>query len=198
MIFYATLLVVYISLAYATCGCVCNSNLIAVPFIEELKDETNCAPINGPTEPACFLVDCIKCGPNLECNIPPNAPAELKEIIQTTETFCPNEKTKCNQPCPSLPAVIERDPSEYCPAQEGTTIKTCATGKDISNIASYEICIGGNGATCTASGMCDSGNPGIYRCEATNCIAVGSSIECVGEKCDTSETEPKTCSCLRM
>lgn len=196
--FYATMLAAYVSLAYATCGCVCSSDLKPVPFIEELKSEKNCAPIEEPTESTCYKAECLKCGLVLECYIEEGAPLAVKEAIESFETFCPNEKTVCDQPCRSIPKAKVRQQEEYCPAQEGTTIMKCTTGQGISSIASYKICLGGSGATCTASGMCDPEDSGVYRCVATNCVTEEASITCVGEKCETDEDEEKSCPCMTM
>lgn len=201
--------------AYATCGCVCDSNNKALSYIVEFSGEgRECTLPTAETGSRCFDIDCAKCGQILECYVNTGNLSDdeaVCAIVDTEEKFCPDQKgmqrkTDCGQQCSGDQGVkcYTQDSWDQCPAVISSNIAKCKGGAndgrpaELSNFASYRICIGSGGSICEASGTCsEDGMGGVsYNCAVTSACTTGEPVSCLIPKCD-SDSGNGQCPCAR-
>lgn len=200
--------------AYATCGCVCDENNIAKSYIVELSGGTReCTLPLGPPSSQCYKIDCAKCGQVLECYVntgDPTIDQQVCHVVDNTTLFCPAQqgnnkfKTQCGQQCSGSEGTMCYAGESWgeCPAVIGSSAAKCKGGASgssaqLSNFASYQICIGGGGSTCEASGVCstDSSGGASYHCMISSGCIASTPVTCLSAKCDAGTFADNTCPC---
>lgn len=199
---------------HATCGCVCDENNNAVSYVVELSGEgRECTLPSGPPASQCYQIDCAKCGQVLECYVNTGDAAidqEVCNIVNDDEQFCPIQhggnklKTQCGQQCSGSEgkACYKGESWGECPAVVGSTVATCKAGANgnpaqLSNFASYKICIGSGGSSCQASGVCSTDTIGgaSYHCMVSSGCTASDPVTCLSTKCDSDSFTDNTCPC---
>lgn len=126
-------------------------------------------------------------------------------IVEDQSAFCPipsgrdKLKTQCGQQYSGSEGVscIRGESWAECPAVIGSTNVECKQGATggpagLSNFASYKICLGAGGATCQATGVCETDAVGgsSYNCMVSSGCTSGEPVTCLSTKCDIG-----TCPC---
>lgn len=201
--------------AYAACGCVCDDNNTAHSYIVELSGSGRECPLpSGQTGSRCYNFDCAKCGQVLECYVNTGSAAEDTEVcgVVKGDQFCSVEqgrdkfKTLCGQQCSGREGIecYEGESWAECPAVISSSVARCKAGASgnpaqLSNFASYRVCLGGGGSTCEATGRCSTDAVGgsSYSCSVSSGCTASDPVQCLRTKCDADSSLTSTCPCAK-